>query len=614
MCGIAGILSTTTDLSSKDTQIKLRAMREALRHRGPDDSGDYFSPSGSAALCHTRLSIIDLSSSGHQPMVSECRNFVITFNGEIYNYQTLRAELEQLGTTFQSQSDTEVVLELYRQYGSECVQKLRGMFAFVIWDESKKSAFAARDPFGIKPLYYTLDQNGDFAFSSELRSLLRAKMHSNELSSEGVRSFFRSGSVSEPHTILNDVRMLKAGSSLSWANGQTEISTYWRLPFSKVIENPVKNSEQAAKHTRMALEDTIKAHLVSDVPVGIFLSGGIDSSVLVALASSISDTPINTYSIAFESPKWNEADIAKKVSDHFGTNHTEFLITAEIALPMFKTFLSSVDQPTTDGFNTYCVSQLAQKHGEKVVLSGLGGDELFAGYKSFELVPKMAKLSSSLGWFSGFFAWLNKKTFKLLPSRLQRILEFLASPGEITPAYRSLRGIFSDHESQALCHQLDLPSQAKQASELEGFVSEAFASESSNTNPREQVSELELTGYMRNQLLRDSDVMSMSCGLELRVPFVDRPLVEAISQIPPDLRLRQGKQLLIDAVPELPAWLLNRPKQGFQFPFDEWFSREWKNIDLPYTPPSWIALQPWYRKWALVVLAEWQHKHLGKAQ
>jgi asparagine synthase (glutamine-hydrolysing) len=334
------------------------------------------------------------------------------------------------------------------------------------------------------------------------------------------------------------------------------------------------------------------------VPVGIFLSGGIDSTALVAIASKLSKKQINTYSIAFENPEWNEADIARRVAKHFGTNHTDFLMTADIARPLFDQFLLDIDQPTIDGFNTYCVSKLASEAGEKVVLSGLGGDELFAGYKSFEILPEMVRKSELLANFRFLIKPLSKMLYKFLSPRQRRIADALNNSKSLTAAHQSLRGIFSISEAYELTKII-----CKKAPK------EILVSEPNHPSQADNISHLELSSYLRNQLLRDSDVASMAWGLELRVPFIDRVFIEQISAISADIRLQQGKQLLIDCVPELPTWVIDRPKQGFRFPFDEWFASNWDDMPMP-TTPKWIPLTPWYRRWSLAVLNDWKARHV----
>lgn len=590
MCGIAGLLSTKpqTDIAKP-----LAAMQKALRHRGPDGRGDYISPSKQAALTHTRLAIIDLSATGKQPISTSDGRYTITFNGEIYNYQQLRRRMEADGETFSTKTDTEVILKMYRAKGSKCIHFLRGMFAFVIWDEEKKEAFAARDPLGIKPFYY-VQRNSDFAFASELRATLASGLSYRKLSSSGLTGYFLRGTPQEPATLIRDIRMLPAGAYLTWRQGKVRVKSYWALKFKPQYVN----RKQATEITRTALEDSVRAHFVSDVPVGIFLSGGIDSTALVALAKKVTNKQINTYSIAFANPEWNEADIAKRTAEHFGTNHTELTMTPMLALPLFQQYLDAVDQPTIDGFNTFCVSKLAHDNGEKVVLSGLGADELFGGYKSFSMIPDMLRQSARFRPALPVIHALNPSLQKFLPVKHRRMLDALCNPKSIAAAHRSLRGIFSSTEATALTAKY-----ADKTSSPPKLPRDSFEDMADN------ISAHEINLYMRNQLLRDSDMASMAWGLELRVPFVDKVLIDRVSTIPSDMRLMPGKQLLIDAVPELPKWVTQREKQGFRFPFDEWFSDEWQSLTQP-TVPKWIPLTPWYRQWSLTVLEEWLKRHV----
>lgn len=607
MCGIAGAVSTR--VAAESICQRVLAMQNALQHRGPDDRGVVAFPGFSASVAHTRLSIIDLSSGGRQPMRSNNQRYTITYNGEIYNYQSLKAELELQGESFSSESDTEVILRLYQREGARCLDKLRGMYALFIWDSKENKGFAARDPLGVKPLYYWAD-NHTLAFASELRALLAAGFANRDLNSAGLLSYCKTGTCSEPDTLVKGIAMLPAGFSMTWAAGDLQLSEHSRIHF-----NPVEMDQASAmKKTRSALEDSVKAHFVADVPVGIFLSGGIDSTALLALARQVTDQTINTYSIAFEDPAWNEADVARRVADHFGTEHTELLMTADIASTLFEGFLAAVDQPSIDGFNTYCVAKLAHHHGEKVVLSGLGGDELFAGYKSFELLPKMCRLSRSLSWLAPVFAAYSRHFCWTLPPRARRVLDFLGRPGSAVAAHQSLRGIFSDQEAQALVQQILTNTGSGTQSIATDHLS-LVSKEFMNGDLRDQISTIELSTYMRNQLLRDSDVMSMAWGLELRVPFVDYKLIQAISDIPAAIRLHQGKQLLVESVPEIPDWVIKRPKQGFRFPFDKWFSDSWgdlsPNRELTTPIPKWIPLKPWYRRWSMLVLQHWHQQHLS---
>lgn len=591
MCGIGGILSD--DYSQEKLEKLLQRVQSRLQHRGPDDRGIYISTDCTAALTHTRLSIIDLSPAGHQPMSTADGRYWITFNGEIYNFRELRHTLESQGEHFHSQTDTEVILKLYQRLGADCVKHLRGMFGFAIWDDLEKTCFLARDPLGIKPLYYW--QTGStLVFASELRAILATRLPTMTLSMEGLYGYLVSGSVPEPHTLIEGIYCLAAGHWLHWQSGTITQSQYWQINFTpKAIDLP-----EAAHKVRHALLDSIKHHFVSDVPVGIFLSGGIDSTAIVALASQTQTNQLRTYSIAFEEPDWNEGEISSKVAEKFSTDHTEYTITASLGRELFSQFLTAIDQPSIDGFNTFCVSQLAHKGGTKVVLSGLGGDEFFGGYHSFQQVPQMVRISSRLqtlhpirtGAGMGLENWANSP-------RIKRLGDFLQQTPNSATAYRSFRGIFSHKEACAIAQR---------------YLPDRVLPSRNGDNPflnlpslEDEVSLLEINGYMRNQLLRDSDVMSMAWGLELRVPLVDRVLLEAIASIPSSIRLAPGKQLLIQAIPDLPSWVVNRPKRGFSFPFEKWMAGEWHDYFPDIDGNKNIPLKPWYRRWSLSILQYW---------
>ncbi|MBR8835819.1 MAG: asparagine synthase (glutamine-hydrolyzing) [Stigonema ocellatum SAG 48.90 = DSM 106950] len=591
MCGIAGILTVNQHQGALETIV--RRMQTALRHRGPDDSGIYLSTTAHVALAHTRLAILDLSPAGHQPMSTPDGRYWITFNGEIYNFQQLRSHLISQGEQFYSQTDTEVILKLYQRFGSDCVESLRGMFAFAIWDDLEKICFLARDPLGIKPLYYW--QSGStLVFASELKAILASGLPAINLSMEGLYAYLISGSVPEPYTLIEGIHCLAAGHWLYWQREGVTKQLYWEINFTPATISPLEAQEKV----RTALVDSIQHHFVSDVPVGIFLSGGIDSTAILALATQTQKEQLCTYSIAFEEKQWNEGEIAKQVATEFGAKHTEYKLTASSAKHLLPKFLEAIDQPSIDGFNTFCVSQIAHENGTKVVLSGLGGDELFGGYHSFQKIPQMVTYSKQLqaiplvntGVGMALAHWGTSPKIKRLGDFLQKIPSSAA-------AYSSLRGIFSHTEACAIIRQY-LPDQPPPNAFIPNFQGQ-------NLTIEDQVSFLELSCYMRNQLLRDSDVMSMFWGLELRVPLVDRNLLEAVASIPSHIRLALGKQLLITSVPELPQWVVNRPKQGFSFPFDQWIAGEWQDYFSPLKTPKNISLKPWYRRWSLAILKYW---------
>jgi asparagine synthase (glutamine-hydrolysing) len=590
MCGIAGILTI------KPSPNRLDLMQKALQHRGPDDRGMFISEDRQAALAHTRLSILDLSSAGHQPMSTNDGRYWITFNGEIYNFAQLRQDLIDRGEQFKSNTDTEVILKLYQKLGSDCVHHFRGMFAFAIWDDWEKTCFLARDPLGIKPLYYW-QSDSTLVFASELRAVLASGLPAVNMSREGLYGYLLTGSVPEPYTLIDGVKCLAAGHTLSWQNGNITQQQYWQVDFTPQAIDPISAREKV----RAAVIDSIHHHFVSDVPVGLFLSGGIDSTAILALAQPAHSAPLRTFSIAFAEKQWDESSIAKRTADRFGAKHTECKITAAVAIELLPEFLDAIDQPSADAFNTFCISKVAHDHGMKVVLSGLGGDEIFGGYPSFQKIPQMMAWGEKLQTIPLVASSIGKglSTWGKSP-KLNRIGDFLQHPLNLAAAYGTYRGVFTHAEAQIIAQQylVDRPSSSYQG----------VPPDSNCTTLEDEVSYLEIGHYMRNQLLRDSDVMSMKWGLELRTPLVDRVLLEAVAPIPSQIRLAAGKQILIQAIPELPDWVVNRPKQGFTFPFDRWMSSEFGNYFQNMNIPPHISLQPWSRRWSLAMLQHWWEK------
>ncbi len=591
MCGIAGLVGFGSH--GEDVQRRTARMSNKLTHRGPDDVGSYYDPTSNVGLVHRRLSILDLSEGGHQPMHSDDGRYVIVFNGEIYNFRELRSELERDGIQFKSHSDTEVLLRMYQRYGVECPGRLIGMFAFAIWDRADKELFVARGPFGIKPLYYWFNE-GAFAFASEIRSLLEADLGPRLLNGKSLYQFLVCGTPQEPETLVQGIETLEPGHYLLWKAGSFRKESYWQIQFP-ICE---MSEEEAIAQTREALEKSIVRHFVSDVPVGIFLSGGIDSTAILALARAMGYQNLHTYCISFEEQAFNEGPIARRTAEHFGAVHHEWKLTATDARNLLPEYSQSIDQPSIDGFNVFCVSKFARRAGLKVVLSGLGGDELFGSYPSFSMVPKMlrwhgrfdtvrpvrmavGKLLSNLSW--------NQKT--------RRIGNFLMTKGRSEDAYQTVRGTFSNADARQLL-QTYVP--GFDLSELE--QTRVGPTGNSQLPIGDQVSFLELTRYMLNQLLRDSDVMSMANGLELRVPFVDSDVMNAVGRIPSAIRLRKGKQLLLDAVPEIPEWVANCPKRGFAFPFESWIHDFWGQEFSRLQQRVPVPLSKWYHKWALFSL------------
>lgn len=617
MCGIAGVLTISFQDS---TEQYIQAMQTALEHRGLDDRGIYRSEDRHIALAHTRLSILDLSQNGHQPMSINSR-YWITFNGEIYNFIELRNKLKSEGETFFSHTDTEVILKLYAKYGEECLKLLRGMFAFAIWDDREKVCFIARDPLGIKPLYYW-QQGSTLMFASELRTLIATGAIPKKISPLGLYTYLTNGSVSEPWTMIEGVKCLEAGTSLIWKFGEIQQETYWQISFDASLVNQSNQSisvSDAIAKTRLALLDSVKHHFISDVPVGVFLSGGIDSTAIVAIARQIQSNDqadkLRTYSIVFNEEQWNEGSLAQQVAKDFDTKHTEYLITADIGKKLLPDFLRSLDQPTIDGFNTFCVSQVASQDKMKVVLSGLGGDEIFGGYGTFQQVPNIVKQREKVAFLNAIAELVGNSLEKFSNSpKYRRLGAFLTKENSINNAYGLARGVFSDREAYQLV-QFYLGHEARDLLQVEiiNFAKIEDQNHAHFPTTADEVSYLELSRYMRNQLLGDSDVMSMKWGLELRVPFVDSQLFSEVSTIPAAIRLGKGKQLLKKAIPEIPSYITNRPKRGFTFPFELWMEQEWRDytMDIKAPPDLPLPRKQWYRRWSLAVLENWQQNVLG---
>ncbi len=600
MCGIAGILENRGS-DPQELNSRLQALAASLRHRGPDASGTWNDALGFVGLAHTRLAILDLTSSGNQPMSTPDGALHIVFNGEIYNFQALRADLEAGGVQFKSHSDTEVILRLYERDGSAMLGRLHGMFALAIWDSRIRRCLLARDPLGVKPLYFSI-KGSRLAFASELQALQEQGLTGNELDPGALLEYFKTGSVPEPQTLLQDCHCLEAGHYLIWQEGRIAKHRFFSLNHEYDDISP----ETAVRTVREALMDSIESHFISDVPVGLFLSGGIDSTAILALATKLGKRNLDTFSVSVDDPTLNEGETAQRTANHFGTRHHNTLINADRAYDSFGRFLHGMDQPSIDGFNTYLVSAAAREQGIKVVLSGLGGDEIFGGYKSFDVVPKIMRSGRIGSYLPGIANAAGYLLERMSPgNRLRRMGSFLRSDLSPASAHTCFRGIFSTHDARQLA--------AKYLRCAPNDVPEVLPPEISALDAREAVGDCELRFYMRNQLLKDSDVMSMAHGLELRVPFVDSELLQRIGRIPPELRLRSGKKMLLEAVPEIPEWVSKRNKQGFVFPFEKWLSQRWTKSFAEATRRIPNKKATWYQRWSVFTLDAWlQRHHLGE--
>ena len=588
MCGIAGVVSRRSQVTALVPPVN--AMLNSVRHRGPDDEGAWTDAAGDAAFAHTRLAILDPTPAGHQPMSTPDGRFTIAFNGEILNFKELRRSLEARGVCFHTRSDTEVILRAYEADGSSCLRSLRGMFAFALWDAREQTCLLARDPFGIKPLYYH-EAGGVLTFASEVRAILAAGVRA-VVDATGAFEYFRTGSVPEPLTMIQDVRALEAGHFMTWRDGRLSIQRYWDIDFPDSDA-----SDDPATLTRTALLDSVAHHLVSDVPVGVFLSGGMDSTAIVALTRTLRDGDLRTFSLSFPSFQHDEGPDARRTAQHFKTTHHEWAVDGATAWQMFGEFLTAADQPSIDGFNTFLVARLARRHHTKVVLSGLGGDELFGGYPSFRQVPRLVKL----GQLASFGGLVSAAALRLAGdiggSRYRRFAALIESSATLESAYMAFRGIYTREEARALT--------AHYVGDRTAIDEVERRRPPTDPTAEDGVSRLELTRYMRNQLLRDADVMSMASGVELRVPFIDSVLFGTLSRLPARQRLQRGKALLHQAVPEVPDWIANQPKRGFVLPFQRWLERDWTGAALRVNPPSVIKMDTWYRKLSVVSFEHW---------
>jgi len=559
MCGINGILRLSDSAPAIDRDELLRT-RDAMAARGPDGAGTWTSSDGRIALASRRLAILDLSEAGAQPMASADGRFHVVINGEIYNFRELRRELEGEGVPFRSHSDTEVVLALYARQGAAMLGRLRGMYGLAIWDDRDKSLLLARDPLGIKPLYLAMDGRC-LRFSSQVTALEAGGAISREVDPAGLAGFLLWGSVPEPLTLRRAVRALPAGHYLLIQNGAAGEPRP-----QEPVDLPAMTPEQA-------VEDSVTAHLVSDVPVAVFLSAGLDSGLIAALACRHLPEPPATFTLSFDvlaGTTRDEAPIAAEVARSLGTRHVERRVGRGDFPGLWRDALAAMDQPSIDGFNTFMVSRAAHEAGLKVVLSGLGGDEVFGSYPSFADVPRLMKTARRTARIPGLAASWPALARLAAPSRPK--LAGLLHYGRTLPgAYFLRRGLFLPEELPAvmgrdaaaagLAGYDPVADAARALADANGYAPDAWAA----------VHELETARYMRNQLLRDADWASMASSVELRVPFVDAWLRRRLAAKDFEPARGQGKaELVRRAAPELPAALFARPKAGFYIPVMEW--------------------------------------------
>jgi asparagine synthase (glutamine-hydrolysing) len=643
MCGICG----TVGISNSDEASRvIERMDAAMLHRGPDGHGELICPPAApnVALGMRRLSIIDLLG-GAQPIFNEARDVAIVFNGEIYNFPELRAELERAGHSFRTHSDTETVVHAYEQWGESFLEHLRGMFALALLDMRPTvpkggAVILARDRLGIKPLYYSLNK-GVLAFASEVRALLASGLVEKKLSADALDSYLLFGSVAEPVTLVENVYALPPG---HWAKvsierplAEVHSQAYWRYGDS----HPPANTQNgitlrdAATQLRPMLEEAVNCHLISDVPLGVFLSSGLDSTALVALASR-ARANLQSFTVVFKEQEFSESEAARATAKHFSTNHQELLLEGSEMLDHLGDAVGALDQPTMDGINTYFVSWAARRVGLKVALSGLGGDEVFGGYSTFASTGPLrtvVKVGAALPRKLRSATASAVSSIRGGSSDARRKLRALWVDGQAFPhPYFWARAVFTPDQTEAMRIQDPRAANPNGNSPWRQWQQETVK-QAASLDWFSAISCLEARTYMVQTLLRDTDSVSMAHSLEVRVPLLDHCIVNYVSQLPPAAKQRSGmkKALLVESLRDLlPEKVIRQRKRTFTFPWEPWLrgplkSRVSSSLEAlsPALAPhlnrksveeTWSAFQSretnWSRPWSLYVLNEWCRRHL----
>ena len=624
MCGICGV--TYFDRERNVSELEVKGMCDVIRHRGPDDQG--WITKGNYGIGMRRLSIIDLFT-GRQPIANEDGSIWIVFNGEIYNHMELRDELVKKGHTFQTKCDTEAIVHAYEEYGEDCPKKLNGMFGFAILDQKKQTLFLARDRLGIKPLYYYHD-SGKFAFGSELKSILQVENIPREVDKRALDIFLTFEYIPSPYSIFEGIRKLPPGHSLTLKDGRITIKEYWDLRFDEK-ETP---EDDLCEQLLDLFQDAVKIRLMSDVPLGAFLSGGIDSSAIVAMMSRVMDRPVKTFSIAFKEDTYNESPYAQQIADRFNTEHHVEVIEPN-ALELTEKLVGFLDEPFGDFsiFPTYLVSKMARKH-VTVSLSGDGGDELFAGYDTY-IANKAGRAYERLpGLLRGaMHPILNRipptEKKKGLINRAKRFVEGMQLPPDLE---HTRWMIFLQEAEKPKLYSDDLQDVLNGSDSFE-FIRSYF-NRVNTTDPLNRQLYVDIKSYLVDDILVKVDRMSMATSLETRVPFLDHRFVEFTATIPSRLKLqgKSTKYLLKKAMQGiLPPEILNRGKEGFSIPIKNWLKTDLKSLMLEVLEPQKIKREGFFnanyveqlkkehlsgkknhshRLWSMMVFGIWQDLYL----
>jgi asparagine synthase (glutamine-hydrolysing) len=641
MCGVAGSIG---QIDSRRIDA-VKRMTRAQHHRGPDDEGFWSDAQGDGtrgvALGHRRLAILDLSPAGHQPMIDHASGCAMVFNGEVYNFKELARELESEGVRIRSTGDSEVILNAYARWGERAIERLRGMFALAIWDPRSQRVLLARDRLGIKPLYYTTVEDGGRAlyFSSEVRALLATGQVQRRIDRQGLATYLWNGVVVGPATLIAGVELLPAGTVLSVGlDARPEAPRrYWRLPSSRQHVSP----QRAREELSAALQDAVQMRLLADVPLGVFLSGGIDSSAVTALAVRASEARVTTCTIGFDEAQYDESAHARAVAQALGTDHREVRLTGDMFRRGLPDALDGLDQPTFDAINTYFVSKAVREAGLTVALAGTGGDELYGGYSSFRDLPLAAHASRLTGptpepllrAIAQLVVRAKLGAAGAVPpqTRWGKLCDVLAARGRLLELYQTSYALFTRSFQAELC-------ELKETSQTDSGLPRERARELGSWLAGEPtlhaISTLELACFLGERLLRDTDTASMAVALEVRVPLIDHVVVEKLAAVPEAMRYHPlgRKQLLRElALSELDPRLFERPKRGFELPLEAWCRQQLgRDIDdtlrdealcrrVGLRPDAvgrlWRAFREgapglyWSRIWALYVLLWWCRRY-----
>ena len=617
MCGINGVYNHQ---SIEDVENKVKQMNSLTKHRGPDFTDVYLD--STVCLGHNRLAIIDLDSKSNQPFISNDKNLILVYNGEIYNFQELKKQLSS-SYKFKTESDTEIIIAAYQNWGIEMVYKFNGMFSFALWDKTKEELFLCRDRFGIKPLYY-LEIYQSIIFSSSLKAVISSYPMDLNIKEEDLIDFIQYGTVHQPNTILEKVKSVPRASFLKISNQETKIFEYWNLFENAIPNKPVK---EPLKNLEKLILESVENRLVSDVPYGIFLSGGIDSSILVAAASKVSNKNINTFSVVFKEESFDERKFSRMMASKYKTNHFELELHPEDILHQIEEPFKFMDHPSVDGINTFFISKQVHEKGFKMALSGAGSDELFAGYPVFKQVFELENkkwLFSFPPQLRNLFGKLLIKQKKSLKSeKMAEILNLKLL--QLPYFYPIFRKIFTNNSISKLT---DIRNLSYESYPFEWGLSEICSKKRGFSYPLiSRISALEIETYLQNILLRDSDQMGMANSLEIRVPFLDHNLVEYVLSLPNELKYPiSPKKLLIDSTKGwIPDEIIYRKKMGFVFPWEKWMRNELKTFceqsinnlenisffEMNYVNTLWVNFLKnksqvhWLQIWSLVVLGRW---------